>query len=63
MILVLEKEKLYGNIKKCTFFTKKVTFLGYLVTFKGIQVDESNVKAIKSWPIPKSIHDVRSFPR
>jgi len=58
---VLEKEKLYGNLKKCTFFTHEVTFLGYVVTSKGIRVDESKIEAIRSWPVPTSIHDVRSF--
>ena len=58
---VLEKEKLYGNLKKCTFFTNEVTFLGYVVTSNGIRVDESKVEAVRSWPVPKSIHEVRSF--
>ena len=40
-----------------------MTFLGYVVTSNGIRVDESKVEAIRSWPIPKSIHDVRSFHR
>ena len=61
IVHVLEKEKLYGNLKKCTFFSNKVTFLGYVVTPEGVQVDESKVEAIRSWPTPKSIHDVRSF--
>jgi len=60
---VLEKEKLFGNLKKCTFFTNEVTFLGYVITPPGICVDESKVEAIRSWPAPKSIHDVRSFHR
>ena len=58
---VLEKEKLYGNLKKCSFFTQEVTFLGYIVTAQGIKVDESKIEAIRSWPTPSSIHDVRSF--
>ena len=58
---VLKKKKLLGNLKKCTFFFNEVTFLGYVVTVKGIQVDESKVKVVHSWPMPKSIHDVRSF--
>lgn len=58
---VLEEEKLYGNLKKCIFFTNEVTFLGYIVTTHNIRVDESKVEAIRSWPIPKSIYDVRSF--
>jgi hypothetical protein len=28
---------------------------------KGIEVDEEKVKAIKEWPTPKSIIEVRSF--
>jgi len=37
---VLEREQLYGNLKKCTFFTHEVTFLGHIVSEKGIKVDE-----------------------
>ena len=58
---VLKREKLYGNLKKCTFFTCEVTFLGYIVTSHDIKVDESKLEAIRSWPTPKSIHDVRIF--
>ena len=50
---VLEKEKLFGNLKKCTFFSNEVAH--------GIHVDESKAEAIRSWPTPKSIHNVRSF--
>jgi len=59
---VLEKEKLYGNLKKYTFFSNEVTFLGYVVTFNCIRVDEGKVEAIRSCT-PRSIHDVRSFHR
>jgi len=58
VMLVLEQEKLFGNLKKCAFFTPEVTFLGYIVTSEGIKADESKVEAIRSWPMPKSIHDV-----
>ena len=39
----------------------KVVFLGYVISAKGIEVDEEKVKAIKEWPTPKSIIEVRSF--
>nr|GFB13914.1 retrovirus-related Pol polyprotein from transposon 17.6 [Tanacetum cinerariifolium] len=29
---VLDREKLYGNLEKCDFFTNQVKFLGYLVS-------------------------------
>jgi hypothetical protein len=58
---VLRKEKLYANLKKCSFCMEKVVFLGYVISAKGIKVDEEKVKAIKEWPTPKSITEVRSF--
>ena len=61
VIDVLRKEKLYANLKKCSFCLDKVVFLGYVVSANGIAVDEEKVKAIKEWPTPKSITEVRSF--
>ena len=58
---VLRKEKLYANLKKCSFCMEKVVFLGYVISAKGIEVDEEKVKAIKEWPTPKTITEVRSF--
>ena len=45
---VLDQEKLFGNFKKCTFFTKKVIFLGYFLTEEGTKVDDNKVEAIRS---------------
>jgi len=60
-MMVLDQEKLFGNLKKCTFFKQEVTFLGYIVSAQGIKVNESKNEVIPSWPIPKSICDVHSF--
>lgn len=40
---------------------KRVVFLGYVISTKGIEVDEEKIKAIKEWPTPRSITEVRSF--
>jgi len=61
IMVLLEKERLYGNLKKCMFFSLEFTFLGYIVTAKGVKVNESKFEAIRSWPVPNSFHDVRSF--
>jgi len=61
IIQALEREKLYGNLKKCTFSVKQVIFLGYVVSEDGIKVENNKIEAIQSWPIPRSIHDVWSF--
>ncbi|KAH9744243.1 Endonuclease [Citrus sinensis] len=39
----------------------EIVFLGYVVSAKGIKVNEEKVKAIKEWPTPKSVSEVRSF--
>ena len=58
---VLRKENLFANLKKCSFCNEKVSFLGYVVGENGLKVDEEKVKAIKEWPTPKTISEVRSF--
>ncbi|XP_048628610.1 uncharacterized protein LOC125575724 [Brassica napus] len=58
---VLRKEKLFANLKKCTFCTDNLVFLGFVVSADGVKVDQEKVKAIQEWPIPKTISEVRSF--
>uniref|UniRef100_A0A2N9I3M5 RNA-directed DNA polymerase n=1 Tax=Fagus sylvatica TaxID=28930 RepID=A0A2N9I3M5_FAGSY len=58
---VLRKERLFANLKKCTFYTDKLVFLGFVVSAQGIQVDEEKVRAIQDWPSPTSVGNVRSF--
>ncbi|XP_024010472.1 uncharacterized protein LOC112085485 [Eutrema salsugineum] len=58
---VLRTEKLYANMNKCTFGTDNLVFLGFVVSADGVKVDEEKVKAIKEWPSPTSVGEVRSF--
>ncbi|KAL2246177.1 UNVERIFIED_CONTAM: Transposon Ty3-G Gag-Pol polyprotein [Sesamum indicum] len=58
---VLRKERLFGNLKKCDFCTNKVILLGFVVSGEGIIIDEEKVKAIRDWPTPTIIGEVRSF--
>ena len=41
--------------------TDSVLFLGYVVSKDGLSVDELKVIAVKQWPIPTTVHEVRSF--
>ena len=58
---VLRTEKLYANLEKCTFCTDKVVFLCFVVSGLGVEVDESKIEAIKNWPTPINVSQVRSF--
>jgi hypothetical protein len=41
--------------------TDSVLFLGYVLSKDGLAVDESKVTAIHDWPLPTTLHEVRSF--
>src|ERR1044072_4356920 len=61
VLQVLQENQFYINMKKCTFCTNKLLFLGFVVGDIGIQVDEEKISAIKNWPAPTSVTEVRSF--
>ena len=61
VLTTLRNECLYVNLKKCSFCMEKVNFLGFVVSSNGVEVDEEKVKAIKEWPTPKNVSEVRSF--
>jgi hypothetical protein len=42
----LRKFTLYSNLKKCSFFQKKVAFLRFIVTTQGVEIDPSRVESI-----------------
>ena len=55
---ILSQEKLYGNFKKCHFFSSQLKYLGYVVLAQGIQVDNEKIRALKEWLVPTSIQQV-----
>ncbi|XP_073300502.1 uncharacterized protein [Primulina huaijiensis] len=59
VLISLRAESLYANLKKCDFCTNKLVFLGFVVSSQGIQVDEDKVSAIRDWPTPTTVGQVR----
>ena len=57
----LQDHSLKLKAKKCDFLKSEVTYLGHVVSEEGIKTDPEKTEAIKNWPVPKSIKDVRSF--
>ena len=57
----LHEHNLKLKDSKCEFFIPEVTYLGHVVSEYGIKTDPDKIKALKSWPTPKSIKDVRKF--
>ena len=57
----LEQHNLKLNGSKCEFFKNRVVYLGHVVSEEGIHTDPSKIESVKSWPIPKSVKDLRRF--
>ncbi|KAL8580634.1 hypothetical protein ACOMHN_043450 [Nucella lapillus] len=49
------------NPKKCHLVRAEVEYLGYTISGEGIATSKDKVTAVKSWPAPKTLHDLRSF--
>ena len=47
--------------KKCHLLQRVVEFLGHVVSDQGVSTDPKKVEAVRSWPVPQSPKDVRSF--
>jgi hypothetical protein len=58
---VLRENKLFINLKKCSFMMDQLLFLGFVVSANGIRVHEEKVRAIREWPTPNTVEEVRSF--
>ena len=57
----LRKAGLKLKPSKCNFFKEEIEFLGHVVSKEGIATNPSKVQAIQDWPIPKTVHDIKSF--
>ncbi|XP_042415155.1 uncharacterized protein LOC122004313 [Zingiber officinale] len=53
--------RVVNKITKCSFCIDRVVFLGFVVSSRGVEVGEEKVKAIREWPTPTTITEVRSF--
>lgn len=47
--------------RKCTLFARKVEYLGHIISEKGIATSPDKVKAVKNWPVPTNLTELRSF--
>ena len=61
MFQVFRQQALHAKFEEHELFTTQVIFLDFVISGEGIQVNESKIEAIKSWPILATIIEVRRF--
>ncbi|PIK38608.1 Septin-8-A [Apostichopus japonicus] len=57
----LEDYGLKVKPSKCQLLRKRVKYLGHIISEEGVETDPSKIEALQTWPVPRSVHDVRSF--
>ncbi|KAA0055708.1 protochlorophyllide-dependent translocon component 52 [Cucumis melo var. makuwa] len=58
---ILKANELYANLGKCSFAKERVGYLGHIISEKGVEVDPKKIRAIREWPIPTNMREVRGF--
>ena len=49
------------HVKKCNLFHRRVEFLGHMISEKGIDIQGEKVQAVREWPTPRNVTELRSF--
>jgi hypothetical protein len=57
----LRDNHFYCKQSKCELWKSEVTFLGHIISSAGVRMEQAKVNAVKDWPTPKDVSEVRSF--
>lgn len=49
------------KLSKCRFFDTSIDYLGYRISSEGIEPGEGKLLAVKEFPVPGNVHEVRQF--
>jgi hypothetical protein len=61
VLTALRKARLDAGLDKCAFAMREVAFLGHIVSGEGIKVDPKKVGAVREWPPPRNVTEIKSF--
>jgi hypothetical protein len=61
VLQVLREHQLYTKLSKCSFYQRQIHYFGHIIYEEGIVLDPEKVQAIREWPVPRSVAEVRYF--
>lgn len=61
VLTLLFQHHFYANYKKCSFGNTEVSYLGHIISGQGVAADPEKIAAMKDWPVPKSLTELRGF--
>ena len=61
ILKLIKKHTLYEKLRKCELYEDRTHCLGHIISDKGIYVDLEKIEAMRSWPDPRKLTDVKYF--
>ena len=61
VLKILEHYDLYLKPEKCNFEKDSIEYLGMIISPGEVQMDPGKVSAVKDWPTPTTLKEVRAF--
>lgn len=58
---LLRQNCLFVEMSKCQFGQTEVEYLGHIINTKGVTAEPSKISMMVSWPVPRTIKEVRGF--
>lgn len=58
---LLRSHQLVAKESKCVFCDDRVEYLGHVISKDGVATDPEKLQAIKNWPLPQNIKQLRGF--
>lgn len=58
---ILKQHHLKVKLSKCRFAQRSLMYLGHVISAAGVSTDEKNISAMRKWPRPSNIKEVRGF--
>jgi hypothetical protein len=57
----LKDHWLFASPEKCSFYSDKVSFLGFTISATGVKMEQDKLSTVLNWPYPKNLKELNKF--